>query len=301
MFIGESKRIQVLKNELERSASNPLPVLITGESGTGKEISAAYLYRKSHRRGPFIPVNCTTLTESLADSELFGYAESAFTGASKSKVGLCESANGGVLFLDEVGDLPLGVQAKLLRFLDSGQIRRVGDTRVLAVDVKVVSATNRDLSDEIRNGRFRADLFYRLSTLQVRTPSLDEHPEDIPALVEHFIRESGLAVQCSPAALALLQRLHYPGNVRELRNIVLQSACTAENGIIEPRHIQGTQETRTPNGATLQTTIHEMQYAFIRQRLMDNLGNITRTAKTLGIHRNTLSRLLHKRPIKIPS
>ena len=287
MFIGESKRIKALKRQLEQAASCALPILITGESGTGKELCAHYIYECGAYKGAFVPVNCTTLSTALADSELFGYAKNAFTGASQETKGLCEAADDGVLFLDEIGDLPMAVQGKLLRFLDNGQIRRVGDVRNFSVKTKIVSATNRDLPEMVNGGQFRADLYHRLAALRISTPPLSQHKEDIPALVAHFIKDTGCS--CSHQAMAALCSRDYAGNVRELRNVVMEAAYAADGNEIEAKDIRAFHY-----GNVQSSSLRDMQCAMIRERLQEYRHNISKTANVLGIHRNTLRRLAAK-------
>ena len=292
MLIGKSSRMQVLRRELTQAASGVSPVLLTGESGTGKELSARYIHDCSGRRGPFVPVNCTTLTENLADSELFGYAENAFTGAHRERIGLCEHANGGTLFLDEVADLPMSVQAKLLRFLDSGQVRRVGSVETRCVDVKIISATNRELLEAVHNKLFRADLYYRLSAIRVNTPSLSEHREDISELAVHLLRELGSSSRLSVQALSLLRRREYPGNVRELRNVLAQAAARAEGCVISTSHLPPEIRWIADDASTLKQATSDAQ----KKRICDELSrcqyHLGSTALSLGIHRNTLRRLM---------
>ena len=292
MLIGKSNRMERLKRELIQAASCLAPVLLTGASGTGKELSARFIHEKSGRLGPFVAVNCTTLTENLADSELFGYAENAFTGARTSRIGLCEHADGGTLFLDEVADLPLSVQAKLLRFLDSGQIRRVGSVTIHSVNVKVISATNRELLEAVSSKDFRADLYYRLSAIRVQTPSLSEHLEDIPALADHLLHELGITSGISPSALSVLRHRGYSGNVRELRNVLAQAAARAEGGIIRTKHLSPESQWMPSATCSLKQATCDAQ----RKRISDELHrchyNLGNTALSLGIHRNTLRRLM---------
>lgn len=292
MLIGKSNRIERLKRELTQAAAGLAPVLLTGASGTGKELSARFIHEQSGRLGPFVAVNCTTLSENLADSELFGHAENAFTGAGTSHVGLCEHADGGTLFLDEVADLPLSVQAKLLRFLDSGQVRRVGSVTTRSVNVKVISATNRELLEAVSSKNFRADLYYRLSAIRVQTPSLAEHREDIPALAKHLLHELGIGSSISSSALSLLRHRVYSGNVRELRNVLAQAAARAEGGVIRATHLPPESQWTPSVNCSLKQTTCDAQ----RKRIFDELNrchyNLGNTALSLGIHRNTLRRLM---------
>ncbi len=218
----------------ERVADTPLPVLIEGESGTGKELFAELIHRASSRVAkPFVPVNCAALPENLLESELFGHARGAFTGAHKDRLGRFEMADGGTILLDEIGELPLQLQAKLLRVLQNRQFERLGESQTREVDVRVIAATNRDLDREIEEGRFREDLYYRLNVVRLRIPPLRERPEDIAPLVQHFILKYGTdktaARSVSPEALAVLGEYEWKGNVRELENVIARAVFLARD------------------------------------------------------------------------
>jgi len=213
-------------------------ILITGESGTGKELVARAIHRTGRRKtGKFIAVDCGSLSDNLAEAELFGYRKGAFTGAAENRQGLLEAAHGGILFLDELSNLPLPTQAKFLRVLQEREVRRLGENIPRKIDIQVIAATNKDLLEETRSGRFRSDLFYRLKTVEIRVPPLRERPEDIPLLIEWFLFQSieqpgGVSKAFSAEALGLLKRYSYPGNIRELRNIVVGAYySTAETGL----------------------------------------------------------------------
>jgi transcriptional regulator with PAS, ATPase and Fis domain len=228
---------------VERAAPAKLSVLVSGESGTGKELVARALHSLSPRRtGPFISENCAALPAALIESELFGYKKGAFTGAEQDRTGLFERAHGGTLFLDEIGELPIELQAKLLRVLETGDVRRVGDTVLRSVDFRLVAATNRDLAAEIAGGRFRADLFYRLDGLRIALPPLAQRIEDIPELVEHFLRiesaKSGRERRMAPAVLARLCTRAWPGNVRELANEVARLCVLSEGDVVSPELVR---------------------------------------------------------------
>jgi hydrogenase-4 transcriptional activator len=232
-IVGASRVTMTLARWLVRiSALSDLPVLISGETGTGKELIARAIHTLDLKRsrGPFVPLNCAALSPSLAESELFGHRHDAFTGASRDRLGLIRSANGGVLFLDEIGDLEIGLQGKLLRVLQENRVLGVGDDREEAVSVRVIAATNRDLQQMILVDRFRADLFYRLNVLSARAPALSERPEDIPLLVAHFLeRHSGArTATVSASFVAALSQLELSGNVRQLENLVRRAVAHAD-------------------------------------------------------------------------
>jgi len=236
-MLGESAVMRKLFAEVERVAPTKARVLITGESGTGKELVARALHRLSPRReGAFVKVNCAAIPAELVESELFGHEKGSFTGAVGRKRGHFEAAHGGTLFLDEIGDMPLAAQSKVLRALQSGEVTRVGGNDTLTVDVRVVAATNRDLERDVKEGKFREDLFFRLNVLPLRTPALREHPEDVPRLVMRFLhdfcRENGMKTRAvDPEALDELSRRGFPGNVRELKNLVERLAILAGDPI----------------------------------------------------------------------
>ncbi len=228
-FVGESAAIQQLQALLRRIAPLPSTVLLLGESGTGKELAARALHRLSHRaRGPFVPLNCAAIAPELIESELFGHVRGAYTGATSSREGLIHYARGGTLFLDEIAEMPLALQARLLRVLEERRIRPVGSEQELEVDVRVVAATHRQLPQEVEAGRFRADLYHRLRVVECRLPPLRERPEDVPMLVAHYVRELSaqlglLPIELDAAGLNRLQAYDWPGNVRELKNLVERS------------------------------------------------------------------------------
>jgi two-component system response regulator PilR (NtrC family) len=239
-FVGDSPAIQKLRREIARVARSQAPVCIRGPSGSGKEIVARSIHRQSPRAdGPFVPVNCGAIPAELMESEFFGHLKGSFTGAHQDKHGLFEVAEGGTLFLDEIAELPLAMQVKLLRAIQEKTIRRVGEGSELNVDVRILSATHRDLEQDLSDGRFRQDLYYRINVIEIAVPALRDHPEDIPALAAYFLNrlgdETGMeAPLLSPAALAELQQYSFPGNVRELENILERASTLCENRRIEP-------------------------------------------------------------------
>ncbi len=236
-MIGESTAIMEVKNMIEKVAPTDARVLITGENGTGKELVAHWLHEKSPRaKGPFIEVNCAAIPSELIESQLFGHEKGAFTSAFKSRKGDFEKAHGGTLFLDEIGDMSLSAQAKVLRALQENKIVRVGGEKMIPVDVRIIAATNKDLKEEIKNGKFREDLFHRLSVIPIKVPPLRERQEDIPLLIHHFLNifreEAGkTTLNISPEAVEYLTKLHWPGNIRELRNVVERIVILSNDNI----------------------------------------------------------------------
>jgi len=299
-LVGKSPGFVRLVESATRFAQSESFILIQGSSGTGKELIASLIHRRSPRNNrPFVAVNCAALTDSLLESELFGHEKGAFTNAYSSKQGLVEVANGGTLFLDEVGDISPAIQPKLLRFLETGEFRRVGGTNLLSVDVRVVSATNKDLREEVRLGRFREDLLYRLNVVTLQVPSLKERPEDIPVLAEYFLSRKSRPsrpMSLSPAALQLLMEYEWPGNVRELEHILEGAMLMATSDMINPtdlpiyQHRAGIAEGAPTGGGSTDTvsSLEEMEKQHIDRVLQMNGYNRARTAEALGISKKTL-------------
>jgi len=292
-LIGASRAMREIAARVVRVAPSPLPVLITGESGTGKELVARAVHQASSR-GPLVAVNCAALPMDLLESELFGHQRGAFSGAVRDKPGLFEAAHGGTLFLDEIGDLPLALQPKLLRALESGEIRRLGSTTPQLVDTRVLAATNKDLSEEVRTGRFRQDLFWRLNVLSIRVPALRERAADIPLLVEHFA--AGRPV--SAEAMARLTAHPWPGNVRELRNAIERALAMRTGDSIEARDLAEL-STETTSGLLAgsieqQVPLRELERSYILMVLENVRGNKSRAAEILGLDRKTLYRKLEE-------
>jgi len=284
-------------------------VLVVGESGTGKELVARAIHTHSPRaNGPFVAVNCTALTESLLESELFGHAKGAFTGAVASKRGIFEEAQGGTVFLDEIGDVAGKMQAQLLRVLQEGEIRRVGGTEAIQVDVRVVAATNRELEDEVKAARFREDLYFRINVVTIRLPPLRERPSDIPLLVDHFLakyaaRERRNDAGVAPVAMAMLQKYAWPGNVRELENVIERALALSKDGVILPSDLPAEIGHEAAAGASPSTggglvddrpTLAELERRYIDLILRETGGNKKRAAEILGIDRRTLYRTLER-------
>jgi two-component system, NtrC family, response regulator AtoC len=296
-IVGGSAAIAKLLQLTERVALSETAVLVEGESGTGKELVARAVHTLSPRAaGPFVPVNCGALPGQLLESELFGHARGAFTGAVEAKPGLAEMAEGGTLFLDEIGEMPLELQAKLLRFLESREMRRVGDTRLKRVDVRIVAATNRKLADEVKAGRFREDLYYRLNVVALHVPPLRERPEDIPDLVQHFLGRIGSSKELTPEALDALTAYSYPGNVRELFNLVQRGAILSPDRFIAPEDLGLTVEQEAPPKRDEPGTtegfpsLEEVERRHIARALTQAGWNRAHAAQLLGISVRNLYR-----------
>ena len=241
-LIGNASCMLEVSRRIRLVAPRSTPVLIEGPTGSGKEIVAEALHRLSSRtRKPFVAINCAAIPEPLLEAELFGHTRGAFTGAVQGRTGRIESADGGTLFLDEIGEMPLALQSKLLRFVESGELQRVGDNETVRVDVRILAATHRPLAQHAQEGGFRADLYYRLAVFLIRTPPLAEHPQDLPLLVEHFLEQMGRETpikRIAPAALSRLSTHNWPGNVRELEHVLERAAILAgEKTVIGPQEI----------------------------------------------------------------
>ena len=300
-LIATSAEMARVLDLVERVAPTDATVLIRGESGTGKEIIAKALHHAGPRAsGRFVAINCGALPEPLLESEIFGHVKGAFTGAAANKKGLFEEAHGGTLFLDEIGEMAPGLQVKLLRVLQSGEVRPVGSTQVITVDARVVAATNRDLEPMIRRGTFREDLFYRLNVIPIALPPLRERREDIPLLAEHFLarfsQRQGRVLRLSAGATERLLRYAWPGNVRELENAMERLAILAREETIEagdlPPHIGAGLALGTAPGLAAEQTLAEAERAHIIQILERCGWNHSRAAEALGIGRTTLWRKL---------
>ena len=289
-LVGKSPSIYNVQELLAKCAASDMSVLIVGESGTGKEVAANSLHEQSPRvRGPFVSENCAALPASLIESELFGYRRGAFTGADRNRSGLFEQANGGTLFLDEIGELPVDLQAKFLRVLETGEVRRLGDEEARPVDFRLVVATNRNLEKEVREGRFRQDLFYRLEGLRIQMPPLSERPEDIELLVEHFLHQEeargGSKRRISKRVLSALARRSWPGNVRELRNEISRLCVLCEGDIDDPGLISSPAALSSDLDDQRVVPILELERRAIRNALDQTGGDKRRAAELLGISR----------------
>ncbi|MFK7989291.1 MAG: sigma-54-dependent transcriptional regulator [Sandaracinaceae bacterium] len=308
-LVGESAPMQRLATHIDRVLRSDVAVAIFGESGTGKELVARAIHDNGHRReGPFVPVNCAAIPEALQESELFGHERGSFTGATGQHRGRFEQAEGGTLFLDEVGEMTPATQAALLRTLQERTIRRVGGSGDVAVDVRILCATHRDLESEVSAGRFRADLFYRLVVFPLTVPPLRQRAEDIPALVRHFMDELGVDVgrtpsRVAPEAFEALMAHNWPGNVRELRNVIHRALLACEEDCLRlthlPRTIRETALTALPSdpapaaGPVIPLVpLRDLERMAVRRALEHSRGNVSEAARLLGIGRATIYRRL---------
>ena len=313
-LIGDSESMCQIRSLISRVAPSMANVLITGESGTGKEVIAREIHRQSGRSGPFVAINCGAIPDHLLESELFGHERGAFTGAASARQGRFEQANGGTLFLDEIGDMPTAMQVKLLRVLQERVVERVGGSRSRPVDIRIVTATHRDLQQRIEDGQFREDLFYRLSVFPIEITGLRERPEDIPLLAEEMIRRAqanlGVGVHISQPAMRLLAAYEWPGNVRELGNLVERLAVIKPDGVIEaadlPWPIRPDKDepevlssklvsdhdphelTLPAQGIDLKRHLSDVERRAIEAALDDAEGVVKKAADSLGMRRTTL-------------
>lgn len=301
-IIGNSPKMLEIYKLVAKVAGSDVTVLIQGESGTGKELVARAIHDNSPRAEKhYVAINCAALPETLLESELFGHAKGAFTGAMTDKKGLLEEADGGTCFLDEIGDMSLPLQTKLLRVLQDHEIRRVGGNQSVRVDIRVLSATNRDLAAMVKSGQFREDLYYRLNVVTIKLPALREHPEDISPLADHFLRKSNLKTNknvrgISKEAMGLLMRYDWPGNIRQLENAIERAVALTTNAVLLPSDIpeelqqmeEAPKELLSGNFHTLE----EIKKQYIQQVLKRTGGNQNLAAEILGINRKTLYRML---------
>jgi DNA-binding NtrC family response regulator len=291
-IIGASKPMQAVLDMLDKIASTDTTVLLLGESGTGKELVAREIHNRSKRaKFNFVTISCAALPETLLESELFGYKKGAFTGAASDKDGLFRSADKGTFFMDEIGDAPPAIQMKILRLLEEREIVPLGSTRPIKVNVRLIAATNKDLAEELKQGRFREDLYYRLNVIPFVLPPLRQRREDIAELAEHFLeqicrRENLGERKLQKAALEMLRRYDWPGNVRELRHVIERAAILSDSHIIRAQHLG--------LSALPGKSLSELQEAEIKRVLKECNGNISRAAKILGVGRATLYRRLKK-------
>ena len=304
--IGQSAEWKDVLRKATQVASTETTVLLEGESGTGKEVVARFIHRASPRkRGPFVAINCAALPDHLLESELFGYERGAFTGAQQPKPGQIELASGGVLFLDEVTEMSAAAQAKLLRVVQEREFQRLGGTRLLKAQVRVIAATNRDLRDAVTRGAFREDLYYRLGVFDIHLPPLRERARDIPLLAERFLSDIARAGGRPPATLTqeasdTLLKYGWPGNVRELRNALERAAILCEGGRITPRHLSLHAELIAPSSAPT-ADLRAAERRAIEKALRETDGNKAKTARRLGLTRTQLYVRLRKYDIEIPA
>jgi transcriptional regulator with PAS, ATPase and Fis domain len=285
-------------------AGTDVSVLITGETGTGKELIAQEIHRRSPRKsGPMIAINCGAIPEPLLESELFGHVKGAFTGAIANKPGRFQSANGGTVLLDEIGEMPLGLQVKLLRVLQERVVTRVGDSRPEPVDVRILAATHRDLPAEIRAGRFREDLYYRLNVVQIHLPPLRDRGDDVLILARHFLRRFADELQIaprtlSPAAELALRKHPFPGNIRQLENHIKKALVLSDHELLQPEDLGMAAPADGPAGSPRILPLAEAKERFAQKYVSDVLlqhgGNRTRTAHALGVDPRTIFRFLEK-------
>lgn len=313
-IVGNSPLIKDVIERVKKVAQSKATILIEGESGTGKELVAQAIHQSSPRaRGPFIAVHCAALSESLLESELFGHERGSFTGATERRIGRFESADGGTLFLDEIGEISGAIQVKLLRFLETKAIERVGGSKTIELDVRLVAATNRRLEQLVREGKFREDLYFRLDVVRFQMPALRERAEDIPALLEHFIKalsvENGVPpLEIEPGAMRTLQAYAWPGNIRELRNfcenaVVMRKGAKLTEFDLDPR-FRGSPAQGAAAGAgegagqgpSQTLSVEQNEKRILREALIKSRGNRTKAAQLMGISRRTLHRKLAQWP-----
>jgi two-component system nitrogen regulation response regulator NtrX len=311
-LIGEHPVMKKLREDILRAAPTNATVLIYGESGTGKELIARAIHENSHRaREKFVQVNCAAIPEELIESELFGHEKGAFTGATEKKLGKFELADGGTIFLDEIGDMSLKTQSKVLRVLEQGEVQRVGSSKLIKVDVRVIAATNKNLQAEIQAGRFREDLYFRLNVIPIYSPPLREHREDIPLLIDYFCRlfaeeNNFRPKKFSPEAIEAMMKYSWKGNVRELKNLIERLLIMVDSEVIEREHLPDyilEKSTLTlpdiKKIKTLQAFREAAERSFILAKLEENNWNIARTARAIGTPRSNLYKKMAQYGIKI--
>jgi len=315
-IIGDSLQMFEVLQQIERFAATSTSVLISGETGTGKGMVARALHKNSDRSGEMVSVNCATIQETLLESELFGHEKGAFTSAEARRIGRFERAHNGTLFLDEIAEMPLSMQSKLLHAVEESEIERLGGEKPIPVDVRIVTATNKDLEQAVRDGKFREDLYYRLNVASISLPPLAERQEDIEALVAHFLKKhrgsyESEVPQIAPSAWGLLKSYPWPGNVRELENVIERAAYLAggqrlllehlpeelrtyQNRLVDIPERSSLSEDGQSLGIPLDTPLEVVREMFVRQVLARFDGNQTETAASLGVGLRTLQRMLKK-------
>lgn len=308
-LVGKSPAMETLRKTVERTILHTGPVLIQGESGVGKDLVARAIACMYER---FVTVNCSAIPDALFESELFGHTRGAFTGAQNERIGLFEEANGGAIFLDEIGDMPLHAQVKLLRVIQNREIRPIGANKTRHVDVRIIAATNRDLSEEIRKGRFREDLYYRLNVIPIQILPLRSRKEDIEDLANYFIKQyapQGENFILSPEALKKLQAHQWPGNIRELENVIQRALCFANPGFLKPEDLQideGLYQEKAPSGIAycnsydeFKEYLQEQERQFLTDSIAKNGGSVSLTAERLGMLRTALYNRLSRLGVKV--
>jgi two-component system response regulator AtoC len=305
-MVGKSKAMNAVFRLSAKAAQYKTTVLILGDSGTGKELIARAIHFQGQRsKRPLVPVNCGGIPENLLESELFGYRKGAFTGADRNKLGLFQEADGGTIFLDEIGEMPLALQVKLLRVLQENEIRPIGDSKAKEIDARVIAATSKNLEDEVKKGTFREDLFYRLNVLSIQLPLLKERTEDIPLLCEHFIHRFNKRLvkkveRVSSAAMSRLLEYHWPGNVRELENVIERALVIADDSLILPEHLPPELDRKPVDnpmdeffeGYSLKKAQRLLEKNLISKALSETGGNRTQAARLLEIsHPSLLSKI----------
>ncbi|MCX5843473.1 MAG: sigma-54 dependent transcriptional regulator [Deltaproteobacteria bacterium] len=310
-IIGLSRIIRGVFTQIIKVSPTDSTVLILGESGTGKELVAAGIYEHSLREGkPFIKINCVAIPESLLESELFGHEKGAFTGAVAQKIGKFESAHCGTIFLDEIGDMPLTTQAKLLRVLQEKEFERVGGSKTIKVDVRFIIATNKNLPEMVRKGQFRDDLYYRINVFSINLPPLRERREDIPYLVDYFLSQNSKGVKISPLALQMIVAYSWPGNIRELKNTIERAAVLTETGAIEPAHLPlhvagvitaDSLQDQSIDSLTVDDRLDEVEKGLIIEALTRTGGVQVKAAEILGINQRSLWHRIKKHAIDTES
>ena len=315
-IIGESPQMFEVLQHIEKFAATPLRILIFGKTGTGKDLVARALHKNSGRSGKMVSVNCAVIQENLFESELFGHEKGAFTSADTRHIGRFERAHKGTLFLDEIGEMPFAMQPKLLRAIEAGEIERVGGEKPIAVDVRILAATNRDLAQAVKDGLFREDLYYRLNVASISLPTLAERREDIEDLVTHFLKKQCLSSdsevpQIAPSTLALLESYAWPGNVRELASAIQRACYSVKEGVLLPEHLPEeirmcqerpmnslkellTSENEQEMSFSFGTTLEAMEGSFIRTTLARLDGSRKKASEMLGVSIRTLQRKLKK-------
>jgi len=303
-MIGTSPQIQAVFNSIRKVATSDAPVLIAGESGTGKELTARAIHRLSNRKnGPFVAINCSAIPETLLESELFGHEKGAFTGAHIQRKGRFETAHEGTLFLDEIGDLPGHLQVKLLRFLQEQKIERIGGREEISVDVRIIAASNRDLKEAMKDGRFREDLYYRIGVVVVSLPPLREREGDILVLATALLQRYSLenkknVIGFTPQAIRAIKTYHWPGNIREIENRIKRAVIMAEGSKITPHDLELASPFEKYEGKGLKEAREELERDFIQKALLKHKGNVSKAAEELGVSRPSLYEMMEKLGMK---